>query len=446
MHQIKNYLSQIYDLQNVWMLVSTQEFEELSNWLMKTGKAKKIFRSVPEDQEIDAVIFDYQYGEQVEQLPIKEVKHLVGRIRSDEDYFGIWENGRKIATAIYIEQDKDLQSEIISTDCVDREVLFWKKRETDIELSIIIPVCNVAQYLPRCIESIINWKASYIEYLFVNDGSTDCSEEIIKNYAENDNRIRLINKDNGGCASARNRGIDEARGRYIGFVDADDFIDEMMFFKLFRRALMGNYDLTYCGYQECYEDTGRVEPVKNDCLTTPYLEGTYRADKVQLLAVKTRVAIWRCLYKKDLLDRSEIRFHEDLKRFDDLPFRVEYIFLAQSAVCIPEYLYYYRLGRKGQDTECTDKRLFVHFTIFEHLDKYVDVFKDNRLQDLLQIVKIQTHGYALSKIQRQYRKEYIKLARKQLDRNMGYFRTVCLIMMYTGKGNLGWYTRMKIRI
>ena len=356
MDQIKNYLSQIYNLQNVLLLISTREFEDLSNWLIQTGKAESIYQRVPENQEVDAVIFDYQCGEQVEQLPIKEVKHLVGRIRSDEDYFGIWENGRKIATAIYIEQIKDLQSEIISPDCTASEILFWKKRETDVELSIIIPVYNVAQYLPKCIETIIAWKASYIEYLFVNDGSTDCSEEIIRNYAEKDKRIRLINKENGGCASARNRGIDEARGRYIGFVDADDFINEMMFFELFHRALMGNYDLAYCGYQEYYEDTGKVKPVKNDCLTTPYLEGTYRVDKVQLLAIKTRVAIWRCLYKKDLLDQSEIRFHEDLKRFDDLPFRVEYIFLAQSAVCVSEYLYYYRLGRKGQDIECTDKR------------------------------------------------------------------------------------------
>ena len=86
----------------------------------------------------------------------------------------------------------------------------------------------------------------------------------------------------------------------------------------------------------------------------------------------------------------------------------------------------------------------MHFPIFERLDKYVDNLKDSRLQDLLQIVKIQTHGYALSRIEKQYKKEYIRLAKKQLDRNMGYLRTLCLILMYTGKGNIGWYTSITV--
>ena len=293
-------------------------------------------------------------------------------------------------------------------------------------------------------ESLIKWQAPYVEYLFVNDGSTDESRDIILSYAKNDKRVKLIDKENGGCASARNRGIEEAKGRYIGFVDSDDFIDETMFYKLLRRAIMGNYGLTYCGYKEYYEEDGSSEAVLNDCLKNPYLTGTYREDKVQLLAVNTRVAIWRAIYQKDILDRKHIRFHEDMKRYDDLPFRVEYIFAAGSAACVPEHLYYYRLGRKGQDVSCTDERLFVHFTMFEHLDQYVDAFKDKRLQDLLQVVKIHTHGYALSKLEKKYRKEYIRKAKIQLDRNMGYWRTVSLILMYTGKGNLGWYTRMKL--
>ncbi|GFI15921.1 putative glycosyltransferase EpsJ [Lachnospiraceae bacterium] len=291
---------------------------------------------------------------------------------------------------------------------------------------------------------LLKWNAPYVEYIFVNDGSTDESREIILRYAQDDRRIRLIDKENGGCASARNRGIEEAGGRYIGFVDPDDFIDETMYCKLFQRALMGSYEMTYCGYKEYYEEDGSTQDVLNDCLKDPYLTGTYRRDKVQLLAVNTRVAIWRALYRKDILEKKNIRFHESLKRFDDLPFRVEYIFAAGSAACVPEHLYYYRLGRKGQDVSSTDERLFVHFPIFDFLDKYTDEFKDERLQDLLQIVKIQTHGYGLSKIEKKYKKEYLKKAKQQLDRNMGYWRTVGLIMMYTGKGNLGWYTKMKL--
>lgn len=443
MEQIKRYLSKIYDIKKVLLLTESVDGKELEQWLFHVKRIEQVCDADYDADDIDAIVFDYSMAEDVLRYQHVRPRYVIGRMRKEEDYFSIWEQYREIAEHIMLKQDRDLDASLVNADNASCEILEWDKGD-DIEVSVILPVYNVESYLSQCIESLTRWKAPYVEFLFINDGSTDNSADIILAYAEKDSRIHLINKENGGCASARNRGIDEARGRYIGFVDSDDFIDESMFYKLFKRALMGNYEYTYCGYKEYYEDTGESEPVLNDCLKDPYLLGTYRADKVQLLTVKTRVAIWRGLYKKKVLQRSGIRFHEDLKRFDDLPFRVEYTFAATSAACIPEYLYYYRLGRKGQDVACRDERLFVHFRIFEHLDTYVDAFKDKRLQDLLQIVKMHTHDYALSRIEKHYKKEYKKLARRQIDRNMGYFRTVSLIMLYTGKRNLGWYTALKL--
>ncbi len=490
MQQIKNYFSQISRMDRVLVLAASPEFEELAKWLLETGKAGEILYEwvdgLSSDGKntitVDALVFDYGCGEycitmqgmeprlnvragqdtkQGQDVGLKHVmkpgsshalafKHVIGRMRSCEDYFRLWESYRKTASSIYIERDKGLQEGQITPDRPPCEVLFWEKDTEDIELSVIIPVYNVAPYLPKCVCTLTAWKAEYVEFLFVDDGSTDGSGKVVSKFAEKDRRIRLIGKGNGGCASARNAGIREARGRYLGFVDGDDFIDQAMFRKLLSRAMMGNYDLAYCGYQEyrggSLENVESAEsvPVLNDDLGLFWQEGCYRPDKVRLLTVRTRVAIWRCIYRKEVLDRHQIQFHEDLKRYDDLPFRVEFLFAARSAVCIPEYLYYYRLGREGQDVACTDRRLFVHFAIFDHLDEYVDACMDRQLQDLLQIIKIQTHGFGLSKIEKQYRKEYLAMARKQLDRNMGYFRTVGLILMYTGKGNLGWYTRVKL--
>lgn len=443
MRQIKNYLSNIYDIKTVLLLSRTQEYTELEAWL-SVKKGMDVIHS-PREQLVDAIVFDWGSEEALLHLAGLRPRYLIGRMRKSEDYFKVWECYRGVSEAVYIVRDRELPQEQISADVAPCEILDWhRRRNTDIELSVILPVYNVAACLPVCMETLLKWQAPYVEYIFVNDGSTDNSRGIVLQYAKYDRRVRLIDKENGGCASARNLGLEAAEGCYIGFVDPDDFIDESMFYKLLRRALMGSYELAYCGYKEYYEEEGTSEPVLNDCLKNPYLTGTYREDKVQLLAVNTRVAIWRCLYKKEVLNEYHIRFHEDLRRFDDLPFRVEYIFAARSAVCVPEHLYYYRLGRKGQDVSCTDERLFVHFAIFDYLDRYVEPYKDRRLQDLLQIVKIQTHGYALSRLEKRYRKEYIKRAEKQLDRNMGYWRTVCLILMYTGKGNLGWYTGMKL--
>ena len=454
MIQFKNYLSRRkhHTVKNALLLGSTAEFQTLIPYLIKYEQVEKIYYVASNVDElpyeayenrilrcseadlpgitdnIGLLIFDRNCTELVRTLVTTAPSCLMGRTADTEDYFIIWEMFRKTASSIYMETTQG--------------ILEWERPETGIELSVIVPVYNVAEYLPRCIETLTAWQADYVEYLFIDDGSTDTSARMIEACAAHDSRIRLICKKNGGCASARNRGLEEARGTYVGFVDADDFVDETMYYKLLKRAMTGSYDLTYCGYLEYDENTGNTQPAQNDCLQEPYLKGTYRTDQVQLLTVNTRVAIWRCLYKKNILEKAQIRFHEDLKRFDDLPFRVEYILSAKSAVCVPEYLYYYRQGRYGQDVSCTDRRLYVHFDIFDHLDACAEKYRDRRIWDLLQIVKIHTHRYALSRIEAPYRSDYMKRAKAQIRMHGGYFRNLCLILMYAGKSSAVWLTRL----
>ena len=440
MRQIKNYLSRIQQhLHSV--LIFMDEGQELLDYLQNDLGVDEVFHTYNEaaDKDIDAVIVGRGCQGRYKELGHIDAKYFIAVLDKSEDYFALWELVRDCSEFVYIVRDKECNPK--DRDANDCEVLEWEKGDSDIELSIVLPVYNVERYLPQCIDSLTAWKASYVEFLFVNDGSTDHSAQVIGKYCDHDARIHLLNKENGGCASARNYGIEHARGRYIGFVDSDDFVDAEMFPKLLSRAVMGNYELSYCGYREYYEETGDSEPVLNDCLGEPYVSGTYREDKVQKLAINTRVAIWRCIYKKSLLNRKQLRFHEDLKRFDDLPFRVECIFSARSAVCVPEYLYYYRLGRRGQDVSCTDERLWVHFRIFEYLDEFVAPMRDRRLLDYLQIIKVNTHGYALGRIEKQYYKRYKKEAAVQLDKYAGTFRTLCLLMVYGGKSHIGWYIK-----
>lgn len=463
MKQFENYLSRITSdtIRKVLIFPKTKEFLETIHLLEKYTQLEKIYY-VPStgkqltniedvlysynvemcdisdlknsDVDADMILFDYDRAEDVEILSGQKAAYLIGRMDENEDYYAIWETYREKAQHVYIEQRK--------TNHAEYEIFEWEKSKTDIELSVILPVFNVAAYLPRCIESLIEWKAPYVEYLFIDDGSTDESAAIITQYSDKDKRIRLIQKKNGGCASARNRGLEEAKGRYIGFVDADDFIESDMFYQLLRRAFLGNYDYTYCGFQEYYEDTGKKEPIRNDCISGNYLSGEYDSSKVKLLTVNTKVAIWRGLYKKSILDKHQIKFYEKLKMFDDLPFRVEYIFAAQSAVCVPQYLYNYRIGRTGQDTACTDDRLYVHFQIFQYLDVQVQKYKDQRLWDILQAVKIQTHEFALSKIEKRCRRRYAKQAKQQLKEHAGYIRNVMICLIYAGRGSIGWLTKL----
>lgn len=92
-------------------------------------------------------------------------------------------------------------------------------------ISLIVPIYNVEKYLDKCIDTIINQTYSNIEIILVDDGSTDASGEICDKWKKKDNRITVIHKLNGGLSSARNAGIDIATGKYIGFIDSDDYID-----------------------------------------------------------------------------------------------------------------------------------------------------------------------------------------------------------------------------
>ena len=99
------------------------------------------------------------------------------------------------------------------------------------KLSIIVPVYNVDKYLERCIRSILNQTYENFEIILVNDGSTDNSGIICENYSKVDSRIRVIHKKNEGVSSARNIGVDNAKGKYIGFIDPDDYINKYMYEK-----------------------------------------------------------------------------------------------------------------------------------------------------------------------------------------------------------------------
>lgn len=320
-----------------------------------------------------------------------------------------------------------------------RQVLDWKKDpENDIELSIVFPMYNVEKYLDECIQSVTAWKADYVEFLFVNDGSPDHSRDVVLKYAENDKRIKLLDKPNGGCASARQWGLERAKGRYVGFVDPDDFVDESMFRKLFRAAMAGNYDISYCGHKEYYESTKESADAV-DLLGWPYSSGVTDERIIQELIAFRRVSIWRAIYKMDMIRNNHIHFYTEIRRFDDLPFFVETMACARSIISVNEYLYYYRLERPGQDVSADDQRLYVHFPIFAHLNGTIASRKDSHLTDMLQLCKVGTHRYALEKIRPEFVKEYAQQAREDLSSTGTFWRTYRLVKEMSGKKHAKYY-------
>ena len=275
-------------------------------------------------------------------------------------------------------------------------------------LSVVVPVYNVEKYLGKCLDSILATKLSSVEFILVDDGSTDNSPQILEKYADKDNRVKIVRQKNSGCASARNTGLYLAKGEYVGFVDSDDWVDENFFDKLSELALTTGADVIQGGLVKHYELEKKVEEIDESWLKEA-IDQDYRIINRSSFFV-LQPTIWRRLYKRRFLKQNGISFHTQLKRFDDLPFQFEVFMLAETIALESSVKYHYRLQRKGQDVSATDERLFIHFEIFDILRKELEM--RNKLEYAQQLLTISqnTHNWALSIIEDRLAEKYKKLA------------------------------------
>ncbi|MBQ8615735.1 MAG: glycosyltransferase, partial [Clostridia bacterium] len=129
------------------------------------------------------------------------------------------------------------------------------------KISIILPVYNVENYLDKCLTSLVNQTYQNLEIILVNDGSPDNSGEVCENWAKKDSRIKVLHKANGGVSSARNFGLDNATGDFIGFIDPDDFVELDMYEKLLNALNSQNATMAMCRYQNVFENSDRIQKV-----------------------------------------------------------------------------------------------------------------------------------------------------------------------------------------
>lgn len=198
------------------------------------------------------------------------------------------------------------------------------------DISVIIPVYNEEKYLSQCIESILNQSKQNIEIVIVNDGSTDKTLEVIKSYAETNNNVVYIDKINGGVVSARIEGLKKASGKYIGWVDADDFVKRDMFEKLYNLIIEENADYVYCDYEYYPHKVTRKEK---------WFKQYY--GEIDWNYLERNNQLWNTLTLKSLLD--EINITELLSKYGEYSW-LSVLINAKKTVVFNEALYYYRVG------------------------------------------------------------------------------------------------------
>lgn len=215
-------------------------------------------------------------------------------------------------------------------------------------ISVVVPIYNVEKYLEECVDSIINQTYKNLEIILVDDGSTDNSGKMCDKFAQNDSRIKVIHKENGGLSDARNCGIEAATGKYIQFIDSDDYIDLDMFEILYNNLKKYNADISMCSHYILTEDECTAEG-SNELLIYDRVEIL----KEVLLDEKVRSYAWNKLFSIKLFEN--IRFPKG-KVFEDI-LTIPKLFEKANKVVLDDVSKYYYRQRKGSILHVQTKEL-----------------------------------------------------------------------------------------
>lgn len=214
------------------------------------------------------------------------------------------------------------------------------------KISIIIPIYNVEKYLSRCLESVINQTLLDIEIICVNDGTKDGSVDIVKMYMAQDDRIRLIEKENGGIASARNFGIKVANGDMLVFLDSDDYLALNACERIYEEKLNKNADILVFASQPFPE----IPPINGWLLWNLNCRDVYYPEfKPEALfnEASGNPFVWDRAFSREFLEKNDLRFREDVFFGEDIIFIMEAAPIANGIQFISDKLHFYQCYREG---------------------------------------------------------------------------------------------------
>ena len=293
-----------------------------------------------------------------------------------------------------------------------------------IRLSIIVPIYNMEKYLHRCVDSIINQTYENLEIILVDDGSKDLSPAICDEYASKDSRIKVIHKKNGGQGDARNFGIEQATGDYLGFIDSDDYVRPHMFESLLSLCVENNAQIAIC---EMYKDENEL---KSDF--APQIKVLNKEEFYPLL-LEDLISSHPCnkLFRADLFKGIRFPLRNSV---DDMMIMPAIFDKCHEIVCTNEPLYFYYIGRADS---VSNNRKTIHINSYERsvafMERYV-LAKERGLLEADVILK-KTVSFSVGTLG-------LLLERK----NENWEKEINMILTFLKKNSQEIYTNQKIDI
>lgn len=263
------------------------------------------------------------------------------------------------------------------------------------QVSIIVPVYNVENYIERCLNSLVNQTFKDIEIITINDGSTDKSLELLNKYAKEDIRISVIDLGDEGVSYCRNLGIEKANGKYIMFVDSDDWIDSSMVEVMYKKAEENKLDLVMCSYIREFKDHSKEKifnlpqeiiykdnEVKNELLRK--LVGPIKEELSNPEMLDALGTVWGKLYRADILKENKIKF-VDLKEIgsaEDTLFNIFTFNYLKKLMFLNKPMYHYwRDNLKSVTSQYNPKLKEQRKVFFKYISDFI---KENNFEQVFE--------------------------------------------------------------
>ncbi len=302
-------------------------------------------------------------------------------------------------------------------------------------ISVIVPVYNVEKFLVKCVDSILAQTYTNLEIILVDDGSPDNCPAICDELAKKDNRIKVVHKENGGLSSARNAGLDIAKGEYIGFVDSDDFIAQDMYEYLYNLIEKHNVEVAQIQSYDVDENYNIISAGETEKTSTILDNKQYIASFLQC---KGTIAVWASLFKKDFI--GDLRFKNGVLN-EDILFDY-YLFKNGGKIFVdsaPKYYYYQNnssISRQGF-TKChistVDNAIEIYNDIlannFKELKVYAEFLIMNKIGNYLYLIpKIYMKNNHCQFVMNYLKQNKAMLKNKYLSKKHKYFLKLFLLL------------------
>lgn len=234
------------------------------------------------------------------------------------------------------------------------------------EISVIIPIYNTEKYLKQCVDSVLNQTFRDTEIILVDDGSTDNSPEMCDRYAENDKRIKVIHKENGGLSSARNAGLDIATGDYIAFIDSDDFYMDLTDLEAIHNKMVNSgLDILIIGLKKYFQQDNVYREKQMQCVSEQCI------DKIHELMKKHIFVACACdkIYSRKFIESNGLRFVPGQKS-EDIEWCIKLLLAEPNIDVLPKCIYVYRKQNETSITANIKRKNFED--IYNMISKYID--------------------------------------------------------------------------